>query len=47
MQDPDYNTTIIHEHEDYPSRSGCRSIAIALVIIIAFWVVVGCIYLFT
>lgn len=46
MQDPDYQN-IIQEHEDYPDRSGCGPIAVALLIIFLFWVVVGAIYLFT
>lgn len=33
--------------EDYPDRSGCGPIAVALLIIFLFWVVVGAIYLFT
>ena len=46
MQDPDYQN-IIQEHENYPERSGCGPIVLALAIIAVFWTVVGGIYLFT
>lgn len=35
------------ENEDYFDRSGCGPVVLAFLCIVVFWVVVGCIYLFT
>lgn len=35
------------DNEEYFDRSGCRPLAITIFAIVMFWVVAGCIYLFT
>lgn len=37
----------INENYDYYKQSGCGSILATLLIIAAFWIIVGIIYLFT
>lgn len=35
------------DNEEYFDRSGCYPLALTFLCIVVFWVVVGCIYLFT